>query len=253
MPRMKLTDLDADELEEAEYNDADFGSDYEGEQPPADTVLPGYIEKMWLGSTSNDDDMLIVIWKADETAGEYEGLPVWDYLALTKEAKFRWAPFCESVGLTIKEIKNNLFVVDEDGDNVGLVVQKIGKWEPGQDSDEAYCNIITKREQYPPGSGQWRTKVKKYLVYEAGDAEAQDEEEPEEIEAEEQEEPEEKPARGSASRRRAPAKAETEPAAKAPARRTTRTATAAKPAAAKAPARGRGRTATRGDADDPPF
>jgi hypothetical protein len=271
-PKIKVADdeLDVNELEEAEYSDQDFAS-YDGEIPPADTILTARLDKMWWTMTKNDDRMLKVLIIADENTGdleEYNGLPMWENMALTPGAKFRWAPMMEQFGFTIRDIKTKLYVESEDHPQFGAPIERVGTFEPG--SDAAWCRVITKRERY---DGEWRAHVARWLDYEAEAEEEEEEpEEPEEAEEEEQEEQEEEeeeaapPARGRRQPARTAAKADSapEPTPARPASR--RAATAATPPAnggrrgarsappAAAPAK-RGRRAAAQDVadDEPPF
>lgn len=240
MPKLRISDdeLDIDELEDAEYSEDDYVS-YSGEQPPADTVLDGYIKSAWWTETSGGDRMIKLIFIADGNTGEeeeYDGLPVWENLPLTSNAKFRWKPFIDSQGITLLDIKKKLYVSPDD-DNIGAPIEKIGTWEPGEDTR---ARIITKVDRY---DGKASTKVRKWL-----DPEEVLDDEEEELEDEEPEE-------------EAPPPRRTRTAAR-PARGTERAATPAKSArTAKAPTRG-GKAATRparrsrreaGYDEEPPF
>jgi hypothetical protein len=259
-------DIDVEELDSLEYSTEQYDT-YDGEVPPKDIELSGYVKKMWWTRTQNNDPMLKILWVADENDGDYEeynGCPFWLNYALIGGAKFRWAPFMENYGLTLKQVKNNTDVDDKDDQN-GAPINKIGSFRPGEENDEAWARIITDRERY---NGEWKPAIKEWLPWdedeEAQDDEAQDEDEPEE---EEEPEPEPEPAR---TRGRTPARAARTATEKTPARgartatrsaakepekpapaRGARGARTAKPAAAAAPARGRGRA--RGSSDDPPF
>jgi|HubBroStandDraft_5_1064220.scaffolds.fasta_scaffold00014_23 hypothetical protein len=278
MPRMKVPDdeINLDELESAEYSDEDFGN-YEGEQPPKGTILVGVVKKIWWTYTQNNDPMLKVLWEADGNIGsreKFNGCPVWDNIVLNAKGKFRWKPFLDALGLTLRDIKSNMVLASDD-DNMGAPIEKIGKWSP--DTDSAFCRVVTGRERY---NDEWQVRVSKYLEYE-------DPEEEEEPEPEPEPEPPARSRRASrttatakpaATRsRRAAAKPEPEPepeedaeddeddeleepeeepqpvpATRTRGSRSTRTATAApKPGRRAAPARGR-RAAAEPD-DEPPF
>jgi hypothetical protein len=259
-------DIDVEELDALEYSTETFDT-YDGEVPPKDIELTGFVKKMWWTRTQNNDPMIKVLWTAEENEGdleEYNGCPFWLNLALIGGAKFRWAPFLENYGLTLKQVKNNTDVADKDDQN-GAPINKIGNFRPGEENDEAWCRIITDRERY---NGEWKTAVKEWLPYDADEEEEPEEEEPEEEEPEEEEpEPEPEPARTRGARTsRATSRSAPETPARRGARTSSRTAakepekaapargargarTAAKPATA--PARGRGRA--RGSSEDPPF
>jgi hypothetical protein len=265
-------DLNIDELEAIEYSTETFDT-YDGEVPPKDIELLGYVKRMWWTRSQNNDPMLKILWVAEENEGdeeEFNGCPFWLNYALNGGSKFRWAPFLDNYGLTLKQVKNNIDVEDKDDQN-GAPINKIGSWRPGEENDEAWCRIITGSERY---NGELKPAIQSWLPYDADDDAADDDAEPDddddyEEEPEDEPEPEPEPARGRGrgTARKAPDKP-------APARggRTTRTPAPAadKPApargprsaraasveaktraAASKPARGRGRA--RGDDNEPPF
>ena len=182
MPKLKLTDddLDARDLEDAEYEESDFDT-YDGPEPPAGTILPGYIKKVWWTWTqekedgSGGDPMIVVLFVADETAGEYEGCVIWERIVLTKPAKFRWAPFLGVLGLSIFDVRQKTYVVDED-ENLGRPVTHISDWYPGEDKDEAYARVIVGGHRF---DGRWQLDAKKWLAYEPGEAPDEEDEEEE--------------------------------------------------------------------------
>jgi hypothetical protein len=251
MPKLKAdeVEIDIDELENAEYNEGGSYTKYDGEIPPAGTQLLGYVKSMWYTYTANDDPMLKVLWVAADNEGdleEYNGLPVWENLALTAGSKFKWKPFIDQYGLTLRQIKTKMYVSDEEDENLGAPITKIDKWEPGEDNDDAWCQIITSREKY---NGNWQAHVDEWLDADADDEDADDEEPDEdevdetEEEADEEDEAEEEPTTTRRGRRATQATATKTPA------KSGRTAKA--PAAKAQPAR-RGRRA-QGSSDDPPF
>jgi hypothetical protein len=257
-------DIDVEELDALEYSTETFDT-YDGEVPPKDIELTGYVKKMWWTRTQNNDPMLKILWVAEENAEdneEYNGCPFWLNYALIGGAKFRWAPFMENYGITLKQVKTQTDVDDKDDQN-GAPINSIGSFKPGEEHDEAWARIITDRERY---NGEWKPAIKEWLPFD--DDETQDEYEPEDDEEEEpEEEPEPEPApaarRGSRTSRAAQSAPEK------PAARGTRatTRTAAKPVQSAAPARtqrgartaakpaapARGRRTARGSSEDPPF
>lgn len=253
MPRLPVTDdeLDIEEMEAAEYDDSGSSFEpYDGEQPPKGTVLNGAVTKMWWTDTAAGDRMFKVLWVAEDNEGdlaEYDGLPIWENIALISTAKFKWKPFIDRFGFTLQDIKKKL-IVDADDDQFGAPIQKIGKFEP--DTDAAVSRVITGRHKY---QGDWQTDITTWLQDGEG---VEEPDEPEVDEPEEAEEaPEEEAPRATRGGRRAaaPAKAAT------PARAGARGARTAKAAPAKAasakPARGsrRGATASSDGDDEPPF
>jgi hypothetical protein len=270
MPRLKIDDEELDDsLDDVEYSENDFAR-YDGEQPPVDTWLRGYVKAMWWTYTKNEDPMLKVLWVADGNEGEteeYNGLPVWENMALTASAKFKWGPFFRHFGLTIKYLKTKLVIAEDDDPTMGAPITKIGTLlAPGEDSANARCAIITTREKYNNG---WQPHVKEWLDDEEPEDEEDSEEEEEELEEEEDEEEseEEEPPPPARTRRTASGKSSAQPATKpASSSRTAATKTsgaktsaAAKKPAAKTsakPASARGKRAGRasgGFDEEPPF
>lgn len=260
MPKLKIEDdeLDVEALESAEYEES---SRYHGEIPPKGTVLRGRISKMWWTYTQSDDPMLVVLFVAEDNEGKtakYNGLPVWERLPLTAKAKFKWAPFFEVIGLTIRDVKTKTVVADEDDERFGAPITKIGMFEPGE--DVSWVRLITGTHKYE-GAPQVDADV--WMEYEETEEE-EAEEEPEdteevEVEEEAEEEPEAAPPARGRGGRTAAAKAPAKAAAKAPTRSPGRAATASRAAkaapakAAAAPARGRRGTTAKGSDEDPPF
>src|SRR6266568_4072450 len=172
MPRLKDAEvLDADKLEEAEYGEGDFQK-YTGEIPATGTMLVFRVTKAWWTYSSNDDPMLKVLCVAEDNPGsleEYDGLTAWENMPLTASAKFKWAPFLEHFGLTIRDVRNKLIVADED-DNQGAPITKIARLTVGSD-DFLFVGIVAK-ERY---QGKWQAHISEWLD---ADTELDDEEEP---------------------------------------------------------------------------
>lgn len=196
MPKLKrdeVADIDVKVLDEQEYTEGDFDV-YEGEIPPANTELTGFVKNLWWCRTAEKDDgtgldpMIKVLWVAADNEGEnedYNGLGIWENLVLVPGAKFRWAPFLDVHGITLKSIKTDTYVGDEDDERVGgAPIEKIGSFEPGEDSDAAWSRVITKKRFW---NDEWRAEAKKWLPWADGEeptAEAADDGEPEEPEYE---------------------------------------------------------------------
>jgi hypothetical protein len=286
IPKLKADeyDIDFDALEKAEYDPSTGQSSYKGEIPPKGTDLAAFVKGVWWCETSGGEPMIKVLTEAAGNEGtpeeQYDGLGMWENMALNAKSKWKWAPFFEAFGITLQDIRKKTVLADDD-DNVGAPITKIGTFVPG--SDESWCRVITDRERY---NGTWSARVDQWLPWEETDEaqdavadEADEEDETdteEELEAEtdeadadeedgEPEEPEEQTPPPAARRRRATTPAATAPAAakttraKAPAAAPTAPATrrAAKAPAAAATAtparRGRRAPATAGYTDEPPF
>jgi len=175
--KLKVADMagfDPEELD-VEWEDSDFES-YEGEQPPTGTLLRGYFKKAWWTYTKDDTPMIKVLWVAADNTGkleEYNGLPIWDQLVFKTSAAFRYGPWLQITGVTLKQIHKNTILADDD-DNVGAPIEKIAKWAPGEDAEAA---VITKRVKY---NGDWKVEVGKYVDPDAADDDDDDDDEPEE-------------------------------------------------------------------------
>ena len=282
MPKLKITDddLDVEELENAEVNERDY-EPYEGPEPPKGTILAGYVKRLYWTYTQNDDPMLKVLFIASDNTGtkaKFNGWASWDNIAITAPAKFRWKPFLDAYGLTIRDVKTKTMVEADAEGNMGDPIISIAKWKPGEEQDGAWARIVVKVER-----GEYAgSKIDTWLEYaepeDADEEDPEDEEEPEdetedetedeEPEDGEDEEEEDEPATpkrgavrrtstpapargakaGSAKPARAAATARSKPAATA-----TRRSTAKPAATTRATARAtRGRSKA-GKDDDPPF
>ena len=270
----EIADLDVADLDAAEYSESDFDS-YSGRIPDDNTELYGYVAAMWWCRTAEKDDgtgldpMIKVLWIAGDNDGdlaEFNGLPVVENLVLVKGAKFRWAPFLNVFGITLKAIKTATYVAEEDDERWGgAPIEKIGNFVPGEDNDAAWSRVITKKRFW---NERWTAESKKWLPWETADGdeseevddsadeeiadeetaeeeydtEAEDgdeeyEDEGDEEDADEEEAEPEPPARG--RRPAAPARPARSTAAKPAAARPAGRRTAAKPAAAASSSRGR--------------
>lgn len=178
-----VADLDVDALDEVEYEDGEFQS-YDGEVPPVGTELKGFLKSLWWTRTqvkadgSGDDPMLKALWVAAENEGdeeEYNDCPFWMNLPLIASAKFRWAPFLAVYGVTLRDIKTKTYV-NGDEDQFGAPIERIDTFRPGEDSDDAWCRIVSGRERY---DGEWQARVKSWLPWD------EEPEEPEDTEPEE--------------------------------------------------------------------
>jgi hypothetical protein len=175
--KVDISDRDLNELEEAEYEEGGQYESYDGEQPPVGTELLGYIKKIWWTYSGNDDDMLKILFIADGNEGEEEefnGCPIWENYSLIPTMKFKWAPFLDALGLSIRDVIKKTFVEEEEDGKNGQPITKIGTWVPG--SDESYCRVITTRHKFNDG---WQTDVDIWMPYEDEGEEPEPEPEPE--------------------------------------------------------------------------
>jgi len=172
MPKLRpedVADLDVEALDAIEYSTEEFDT-YNGEIPPVGTELTGYVKKMWWTRTApkagggGDDPMLKILWVASDNEGEveeYNDCPFWLNAALIGSAKFRWAPFLDCYGLSLRDIKTKLYVSKKEDQN-GAPIERIGAWKPGEDSDAAWCRIIADQEPY---NGTMSARVKEWLMW----------------------------------------------------------------------------------------
>lgn len=278
MPKVKVptSEFNIAELEEADYNESDDFESYDGELPPSDTVLTGYIKSMWWTMTGSNKRMFKILFVAadnEEDEAEFDGLPIWDNPFFSPDGKFRWKPFIDNFGVTLTDIQKKLYLEPEENDHprFGSVVERVGTLVPG--GDTAWARVLTKIGFDQEGNR--RVEIKKWLPLEDEDEvideeQPEDEEEPpedpedyddsdeeeededyEEEEDEEEDEEEEEPEPPKRGRRPAPAAAKAaakpgaSPGASAKAR-AAKTAPARGGRAAAAPARGAKPAATRG-------
>jgi hypothetical protein len=177
VPKLKTTDtsFDIEEMEEAEYEEQER---YVGPEPPAKIILNGYIQRMWLTETQAGADMLVVMFHATDNVGSYAKYNGWvrfERIALQPNTKWRWKPFLDATGLTLKALKTPDVESMEPDSRNGLVITKVGRWKPGEDSDDAYVRVLTEDDFY---NGERRAQVAKFLEWD--EPEAPDDEEEEE-------------------------------------------------------------------------
>jgi hypothetical protein len=187
MPKLRAEDIegiDVDYLDSIEYSTEEFDR-YDGEVPPIGLTLSGYTKKIWWTRSAKDDAMLKILWVADENEGdleEYNGCPFWLNASLIGGAKFKWAPWMEVYGFTLKKVLTTTYVSKKEDQN-GAPVERIGSWKPGAESDAAWCYIVTDQEPY---NGVMQPRVKEWIAWDdfSPDGEAAepgDEDEPEDL------------------------------------------------------------------------
>lgn len=156
MAKMKWDDdIDWKGLNEEEYSEEGDYEPYDGPEPPANTLLDGEIKKIWLTESSNGNMMFKVLFEAGEDT-EYPGCPIWENVVFTSPgAKFKWQPFMDALGISLKDIKAKTMVGEED--NVGTVVEKIGKVE-------FPCDIRVRTGVQKKGEYKGKVQVAKWLA-----------------------------------------------------------------------------------------
>lgn len=144
-------------LNDAEYEEGEDFTEYDGEVPPANTLLRGVIKKVWATESSKGDPMLKVLFEAsgnEDGRDEYNGCPVWDYVSFTlPQVKFKWQPFFDVIGFTLADLKNKCQAGEDD--SIGTQILQIGSVK-----FPAAARIKTKREKY---EGEWTAKVGRWL------------------------------------------------------------------------------------------
>jgi hypothetical protein len=162
MPKLRW-DADGEEpdwgaMEDEEYEEGGDFAPYEGPQPPKNTLLSGDIKKVWVVSSQAGNRMFKVLWEAARNTGDkekYNGLAIWENVVWTTPAKFKWQPFLDGLGITLRAVQKAT-ITAEDEDNVGLPVERINKLR-----FPAPLRVLTDSEVY---EGERRTKVNKWLA-----------------------------------------------------------------------------------------
>lgn len=292
MPRLKVGDdeLDIEALEAVEYNEDEEFQDYTGPTPPKKTVLRGFVKLAYWTLDGEGERMIKSLFIAAENTGDkakFNGCPIWDNTSIKASTKFRWAPLMRAWGITLADIKRKLYVKPEEFDHEtrGAVIEKIGTWEPGEESESAWVMVLTGTHKYDGANqvdvGKWMPWVDEEpedaddeadevdadeevaddeAEEEVDEADADEDEVDEDYQEDEAEEEPAPPARGRKPAGTRPAAATaSKPAAGRTATRTAKPA-AAKPAAAttaRRPASGkpaaRRGAAAKGSAAPPPF
>lgn len=162
MPKLRWTG-DAEEpdwsaMEDEEYEEGGDFAPYEGPQPPKNTLLSGDIKKVWSTTSQSGNWMFKVLWEAARNTGDkekYNGLPIWENVVWVPQNKFKWQPFLDGLGITLRAVQKAT-ITAEDEDNVGLPVERINKTR-----FPAAIRVLTDSEMY---NEERRSKVGKWLA-----------------------------------------------------------------------------------------
>jgi hypothetical protein len=166
---------------------------YTGDVPKTGTILIHRVTKMWWTQAEDGTSMIKVLAVAEDNTGEkkkFNGLPTWEYLVFKPEGAWRYVPFLQCFGITLRDIKSKMFVADEP-DNIGDIIESLGGWEVG--SDDALCRIVINRKKW---EGDWQSRVDRDGWLPLDEEDEEDELDDEDIdEDEEEDEPPARPAR----------------------------------------------------------
>jgi hypothetical protein len=161
MPKMIYGGDNADQPDWAGMEDEEYGedaySDYTGPMAPKNTVLNGEIKKSWVTTSANGNYMHKVLFEAGNNTGDkakFNGMPIWENVVWVPSAKFKWQPYLDACGLSLKMVQRATYVADED-DNVGKPILKIHKIE-----FPIEVRVITGVDTY---EGDKRNTVSKWL------------------------------------------------------------------------------------------
>ena len=177
MAKMKwgADDVDWKALNDEEYEDNGF-EPYDGPVPGDKVILSGQVKKLWLKQSNAGDYMFKVLFEADgnqDNRKVFDGWPCWDNVLFSlPQCKFMWQPFLDSLGITLKDIHARTIIGEED--NVGTVVDKIGKVEFPAD-----IRILTATVK----KGEYKGKVEVGRYLEPADINTVDEDDLDEDEA----------------------------------------------------------------------
>jgi hypothetical protein len=201
---MKLKDEDFNVKElDVEPTETKFKR-YTGEVPKTGTILIARVTRMWWTQSGDGTSQIFLMAFAEQNTGklkEYNGLPIREYLTFKPTAAFRYIPALETLGFTLRDIKSKM-IVEEEPDNIGDVITKIGDFVVG--SDDALVRLVIKRERY---EDEWNAKIDidGWLPLEDEDEDEDDDEDDEDIDDEDEDEDEEdeppaRPTRGRSAR-----------------------------------------------------
>jgi hypothetical protein len=99
---------------------------YNGENPPANVLLPGVLSRMFLTKDKGGHYLLKVLYKV--VGGEYDGFPAWDNVSLKPDAAFKWAPLCDDVlHIELAAFNSGMKIDKENKSSVGYPVLGIGE------------------------------------------------------------------------------------------------------------------------------
>jgi hypothetical protein len=203
---MKLKDEDFNVKElDVEPTETKFKR-YTGEVPKTGTILIARVTRMWWTQSGDGTSQIFLMAFAEQNTGklkEFNGLPIREYLTFKPTAAFRYIPALETLGFTLRDIKSKM-IVEEEPDNIGDVITKIGDFVVG--SDDALVRLVIKRERY---EDEWNAKIDidGWLPLEDEDEDEDDDEDDEDLDDEdedededEEDEPPARPARGRTTR-----------------------------------------------------
>jgi hypothetical protein len=141
VPRMKWG-ADFDELPD-DWEESDF-EPYDGPEPPSNKLLNGEVKKMWAATFSSGNEGIVALFEAGGNTGDrekYNGWSTFERIPLIPSMNWKYGPLLEALGITLEDVKRRTVVEDED-DNVGTPIKKIGKL-----TFPKACAVITKREK----------------------------------------------------------------------------------------------------------
>lgn len=140
MPKVKWTsDISVEDIEEATSI-----QQYVGKIPPGG-IYRFALRQCKTGTSNADNPKLINLWILDGSwrpeHKKFDGCPLWDHLAVTKETAFRVKALCDALGVSYKDFMTKMLVDEEKN------VTKIGTLKV-QGEDLLVC-INVRRDEDP--------------------------------------------------------------------------------------------------------
>lgn len=176
MPRLKWgKNTNFKELNDADYEPSERNQrePYEGPTPKSGTVLEGTIDGLWVTDFPSGQGFKVV-FIAEGNKGEkskYNGCAIWENLPLTPQQKWKWQPFLDMLGVTLKDVYNKVIVDDEESD-FGERIKQIARVKipcPGK--------VVVKREKY---EGEFQARAGDWLMPNPADEDDYEDEEEDE-------------------------------------------------------------------------
>lgn len=136
-------------------------NDYDGPVPPRG-VYRVVLKKLWLTENKNGDQMIKGIAEIAGEKGEkkqYNGYAIWFNQNVTEQGAPYLKAFLDALGVSWNDFYNKT-VVDDDEDNMGFPITKIGSKKIGANE----LRINAKRAEYPPKSGEFKLEPQRFLA-----------------------------------------------------------------------------------------
>lgn len=131
---------------------------YNGENPKANLLMSGVVDKVYLTRDRNNAPMLKVLYKT--VGGKYDGFAAWDNISITDAAAFKWKAFCEDViNVTTEDLKYKTYLTTDEETSAGRRVESIGEVVLDGHTPVTFSVIYPTHKDEETGQETLQTKV----------------------------------------------------------------------------------------------